>query len=83
MLNLLNINGGGGGQKTKQKLTKKQAYKGAKYGYGGQKKRSKYNSAESAANVTGFSARKHGRPTAKKSHNRPGKARRQNMRNRK
>lgn len=64
---------------TKTKLTKKQKYKEARYGYGGQKKRSKYNSSDSAANLSGFSAKKHGRPTIKKKNARPGKSRRQNI----
>ncbi|KAI2808212.1 putative rRNA-processing protein EBP2, partial [Blomia tropicalis] len=69
--------------KTTKKATKKAKYKEAKYGYGGQKKRSKYNSADSAANMSGFSARKHGRPKIgkNKKQNRPGKKRRQEMRN--
>lgn len=62
------------------KMTKKQRYKEAKYGYGGRKKRSKYNSSESAADVSSFSARKHGRPTKKKNH-RLGKSRRQKQKN--
>lgn len=68
-------------QRKQAKQTKKQKYKEARYGYGGQKKRSKYNSSESAANVSSFSVRKHGRPklNGKKGGNRPGKARRQKM----
>lgn len=66
------------------KLTKKQKYKNTRYGYGGQKKRGKHNSAESSANMSGFSALKHGRPLSKKKlkskQNRPGKARRQKSR---
>lgn len=61
------------------KVTKKQRYKETKYGYGGRKKRSKYNSSQSAADMSTFSARKHGRPKAKG--NRPGKSRRQKMKN--
>ncbi|KAH9412500.1 putative rRNA-processing protein EBP2 [Dermatophagoides pteronyssinus] len=38
------------------KVTKKQRYKETKYGYGGRKKRSKYNSSQSAADMSTFSA---------------------------
>lgn len=68
------------------KLTKKQKYKNARYGYGGQKKRSKYNDSESAANMSSFSARKHGRPKLagkKGSAKRPGKSVRQKNKSRK
>lgn len=75
-----------------KKSNKKAQYKEARYGYGGQKKRSKYNTADSAANISGFSAKKHGRPKigragAKKGPktggaNRPGKSKRANMKNR-
>ncbi|KAH7643047.1 rrna-processing protein ebp2-like protein [Dermatophagoides farinae] len=63
----------------KAKITKKQRYKETRYGYGGQKKRSKYNSSQSAADMSTFSARKNGRPKIKA--NRPGKSRRQKIRN--
>jgi len=67
--------------RSKKKSTKKQLYKEAKYGYGGQKKRSKYNSADSAANMSSFSVKKHGRPKMnKKKNTRPGKSRRQKSR---
>ncbi|KPM07671.1 rRNA-processing protein EBP2-like protein [Sarcoptes scabiei] len=73
-------------KKKSLKVSRKKQYKEARYGYGGQKKRSKYNSAESAADVSSFSARKHGRPILKgkngKSKNRLGKSRRQKLRNR-
>ncbi|KAH9393664.1 putative rRNA-processing protein EBP2, partial [Tyrophagus putrescentiae] len=77
--------------KPAHKKNKKQQYKEARYGYGGQKKRSKYNTADSAANISGFSAKKHGRPKiggagGKKKKtggaNRPGKSKRQNMKQR-
>ncbi|KAH9505833.1 putative rRNA-processing protein EBP2 [Dermatophagoides farinae] len=61
----------------KAKITKKQRYKETRYGYGGQKKRSKYNSSQSAADMSTFSARKNGRPKIKA--NRPGKSRRQKI----
>lgn len=41
---------------------KKREYKNKKFGFGGQKKRSKYNTEESSADVSGFNARvAHGR----------------------
>ena len=74
-------------QQTNQKQmkkggTKKQKYKEARYGYGGQKKRSKYNSAESSANMSGFSAKKHGRPNLGQKNGRPGKTQRQKIKQR-
>ncbi|XP_077499472.1 putative rRNA-processing protein EBP2 [Amblyomma americanum] len=58
----------------------KRQYKDKKYGYGGQRKRSKFNTASSSADVEGFSRKKHNMaPGAGKK--RPGKARRQNMKN--
>ncbi|OTF78915.1 rRNA-processing protein EBP2-like protein [Euroglyphus maynei] len=65
------------------KVTKKQRYKETKYGYGGRKKRSKYNSSQSAADMSTFRAGKHGRPKTTKGNNRPGKSRRQKMKNNK
>ncbi|KAK3784647.1 hypothetical protein RRG08_003452 [Elysia crispata] len=67
---------------------KKREFKNKKFGFGGQKKRSKYNTAESAADVSEFSAKKaHGKNPVnsskmKSKNKRPGKARRNNMRNR-
>lgn len=74
-----NTNQSGNKKANTLKMTKKRRYKEAKYGYGGRKKRSKYNSSESAADVSSFSARKHGRPKTKK--NRLGKSRRQKQKN--
>lgn len=57
---------------------KKRELKNKKFGHGGQKKRSKYNTAESSASMAGFDARKHqavkGKKTAKQK--RPGKSKR-------
>ncbi|RUS69226.1 hypothetical protein EGW08_023010, partial [Elysia chlorotica] len=70
------------------KPNKKREFKNKKFGFGGQKKRSKYNTAESAADVSEFSARKaHGKSGGnaskmKAKNKRPGKARRNNIRNR-
>ncbi|RWS03344.1 hypothetical protein B4U79_08978 [Dinothrombium tinctorium] len=65
--------------KPKKKLTKKAKYKNEKFGYGGVKKRSKYNTASSAADISGFRVHKHAsKPKIKKQ--RPGKRRRQQMR---
>ncbi|GFR58212.1 transposon Ty3-G Gag-Pol polyprotein [Elysia marginata] len=66
---------------------KKREFKNKKFGFGGQKKRSKYNTAESAADVSGFSARKaHGKGPGsskmKSKNKRPGKSKRNTMRNR-
>ena len=44
---------------------KKRDYKNKKYGFGGQKKRSKHNTAKSAASMGGYSAKKHGTVPAK------------------
>jgi len=64
---------------------KKREFKNKKFGFGGQKKRSKYNTAESSADVSDFSARKaHGKGSAKKGKSqgqRPGKTRRKVMKN--
>ena len=63
-----------------RKISKKSAEKKKKYGYGGQKKRSKYNTKESAADVSDFRARIHsGLNKKKKRANRPGKKRRIRM----
>lgn len=70
----------GQSRKANTKSQLKKQYKDQKYGYGGPRKRSKYNTASSSADVGGFSRKKHNTaPGAKK---RPGKARRQNMKNR-
>lgn len=64
---------------SKPKIGKKAAHKNQKYGYGGQKKRSKYNTAESAADIPGLRGK--GKGKGKKGQQRPGKNRRQAMRN--
>lgn len=69
---------------SRKSLTKsqlKKQYKDKKYGYGGQRKRSKFNTASSSADMGGFSRKKHNTAPGKKNQ-RPGKARRQNMKNR-
>ncbi|GAU88168.1 hypothetical protein RvY_00914 [Ramazzottius varieornatus] len=69
------------------KKSGKQKYKDSKYGFGGQKKRSKYNTKDSADDVQGkhgkFDSRKHGNASAKgkKTQKRPGKAIRQKNKN--
>ncbi|XP_078574836.1 putative rRNA-processing protein EBP2 [Branchiostoma floridae x Branchiostoma japonicum] len=60
------------------------SYKQKKFGFGGQKKRSKWNTGESSADMSGFKAGKKGRgPPGKKGQKgkqpRPGKNRRQKM----
>ncbi|XP_074642843.1 putative rRNA-processing protein EBP2 [Tubulanus polymorphus] len=68
---------------------KKREFKNQKYGFGGQKKRGKYNTATSAADMTEFNVRKHqtrpGLPKKRKqpSKNRPGKNKRQKMKSKK
>lgn len=67
------------GQKSKTTgRNKKRELKNKKFGHGGQKKRSKYNTAESSASMAGFDVRKHqavkGKKTAKQK--RPGKSKR-------
>ncbi|CAG2103912.1 unnamed protein product [Medioppia subpectinata] len=52
-----------------------------KFGYGGQKKRSKYNDSSSSAEMNKFSRRRNAKPMAGKQ--RPGKSSRQKMRNKK
>ena len=75
-----NSNANDGNNKRKpQKQNQKQKYKSAKFGYGGQKKRSKYNDSSSAAEMTKFRASRHSKPS--KGQQRPGKSKRQNMRN--
>jgi rRNA-processing protein EBP2 len=72
----------GQSQKEVFQPNKKRQNKNQKYGFGGQKKRSKYNTKDSADDVSGFSMRKHstapgkGRP-GNKNKKRPGKMRRQ------
>ncbi|BFY99457.1 hypothetical protein BsWGS_02497 [Bradybaena similaris] len=65
---------------------KKREYKNKKFGFGGQKKRSKYNTADSAADVSGFRASKaHGKGsnknTKKSQGKRLGKNKRKAMKN--
>ena len=45
---------------TTYRPNKKRDYKNKKYGFGGQKKRSKHNTAKSSASMAGYSAKKHG-----------------------
>jgi rRNA-processing protein EBP2 len=65
--------------KSMTKQNQKQKYKQSKYGFGGQKKRSKYNTAESSAEMNKFSRKRNAKPTNKKQ--RPGKSKRQKMKN--
>ncbi|CAL1544258.1 unnamed protein product [Lymnaea stagnalis] len=76
--------------KGKQQFTpnKRREFKNKKFGFGGQKKRSKYNTADSAADLRDFSARKaHGKGPANKKFQgksqgkRPGKSKRKVMKN--
>ncbi|XP_023930259.1 probable rRNA-processing protein EBP2 isoform X2 [Lingula anatina] len=66
---------------------KKRQFKNKKFGFGGQKKRSKYNTSKSAKDMSDFSVKKHAtRPGGVKkakaaSKNRPGKRRRQKGKN--
>ncbi|XP_077549829.1 putative rRNA-processing protein EBP2 isoform X1 [Haemaphysalis longicornis] len=69
----------GGKNLTKSQL--KRQYKDKKYGYGGQRKRSKFNTASSSADVGGFSRKKHNTAPGAGKKQRPGKGRRQNMKN--
>lgn len=74
-----------GNKKGKKKAQYKKEYKESKFGYGGQKKRSKYNTADSSAD-TAFSGRNTkmgGGKKGKKTTTRPGKNRRQQLKNRK
>ncbi|KAK2176415.1 hypothetical protein NP493_663g00038 [Ridgeia piscesae] len=59
----------------------KRNYKNSKFGFGGQKKRSKYNTAKSAASMSGFSIKANNMRPGKKTQDRPGKKRRQTMKN--
>lgn len=43
------------------RLSKKRKFKDNKYGFGGKKKRSKYNTSDSSANVDDFNPRIHGK----------------------
>ncbi|XP_055334644.1 probable rRNA-processing protein EBP2 [Paramacrobiotus metropolitanus] len=76
-------------QKGPIKKTGKQKYKDTKYGFGGQKKRSKYNTKDSADDVHGkFDRRKHGsapgnRKGKKPAQKRPGKVTRLKMKSNK
>ncbi|KAI0230752.1 putative rRNA-processing protein EBP2 [Lamellibrachia satsuma] len=59
----------------------KRNYKNNKFGFGGQKKRSKYNTAKSSSSMSGFSVKANNMRPGKKSQNkqRAGKKRRQTM----
>ncbi|RWS25657.1 hypothetical protein B4U80_10085 [Leptotrombidium deliense] len=71
-------------KKNSKKLTKKAKYKNERFGYGGVKKRGKYNTADSAADISGFRAKKHAsKGKVKAKPNRPGKQRRRQMKSRK
>jgi len=52
------IIGDGDSNSTNRRLNKKRELKDAKYGHGGQKKRGKWNTAESAADMSGFDSKK-------------------------
>ncbi|XP_005110722.1 probable rRNA-processing protein EBP2 [Aplysia californica] len=70
--------------KKNMRPNKKREFKNKKFGFGGQKKRSKYNTAESSADVSDFNARKaHGKGPARKGkgNQRPGKNRRKVLKN--
>ncbi|CAG2160617.1 unnamed protein product [Oppiella nova] len=67
-------------KRSQQKANQKQKYKNSKFGYGGQKKRSKYNTSSSSADMTKFSRRRHSKPSNGKP--RPGKSVRQRMKSR-
>lgn len=63
---------------------KKMEYKNEKFGYGGQKKRGKYNTADSASEFkSGFKRGAGPGGPSKGASQRPGKMRRQNIKNRK
>lgn len=65
----------------------KRDFKNKKFGFGGQKKRGKLNTKDSASDMSGFSGVKHSNMKAKKgvskggNKNRPGKGRRRNLKN--
>lgn len=67
-----------GGQN--KKVNQKRQHKNKRFGFGGQKKRDKYNSAQSSADMSSFSRKKHGKP---KNNKRPGKSVRIKLKNRK
>ncbi len=48
------------------RLSKKQNFKDKKYGFGGRKKNTKYNTAESAADISDFKGKTHHKKTQKK-----------------
>lgn len=75
-----------GKKQGQNKASQKRSYKNQRFGFGGQKKRSKYNTSESAADMSSFRSSKHGRPTNKSSkrpNQRPGKSKRRNMKSKK
>lgn len=78
---------GAKGQQLKKGPSAKRRYKNQKFGYGGKKKGSKWNTRESYDDVSSFRAKKaHGkgikRPGKKASNKRPGKRTREKMKNR-
>ncbi|XP_063403488.1 probable rRNA-processing protein EBP2 [Mytilus trossulus] len=79
-----------GGKQTDKKevrSNKKREYKNKKFGFGGQKKRGKQNTSDSARDMSDFNPRvnqkRPGQKVKKTSQSRPGKSRRQNIKNRK
>lgn len=79
----------GGKQKDKKEFrpNKKREYKNKKFGFGGQKKRGKYNTSQSAGDVSDFNPRvnqkRPGHKMKQTKQERPGKSKRQKMKNRK
>jgi len=76
---------GAGNKKEMFKPNQKREFKNKKFGFGGQKKRSKYNTADSSADISDFSAKKaHRKGSAKgkfSNKQRPGKSRRKVIKN--
>lgn len=62
-----------------KKISKKSTEKKKKYGYGGQKKRSKYNTKESASDVSGFRSKLYSGSNKKAKSKRPSKNKRMKM----
>ncbi|XP_046328877.2 probable rRNA-processing protein EBP2 [Haliotis rufescens] len=71
--------------KKRNQPNKKRQFKNTKFGFGGQKKRSKYNTKDSAADVSEFAGAKQSGKYGKnpKKSGRPGKSKRMKMKNRK
>ncbi|KAK3090016.1 hypothetical protein FSP39_008543 [Pinctada imbricata] len=71
----------------KNRINKKREFKNKKFGFGGQKKRSKMNTASSAGDMSDFNPRLHqkkaGKPKAKMANKRPGKSKRMKNKNKK